>query len=98
MLLHHFRRRHGMNTLMKTRIIKIGNAYGIRIPKLVMEQVGLTEEVEVEVQDNQIIIRPAHPPRYGWDAQFQAMAAQGDDRLLDEPLPATRWETEEWEW
>ena len=43
---------------MKTRLIKIGNSQGIRIPKLLLEQVGLANEVELEVQQDQIVIRP----------------------------------------
>jgi hypothetical protein len=35
--------------------------------------------------------------RSGWDTAFGAMAAQGDDRLLDDPT-ATEWEQTEWEW
>ena len=58
-------------TVMKTRIIKIGNSQGVRLPKLLLAQVDLGEEVEVEVQQNQIVIRPAQGPRHGWDAQFR---------------------------
>lgn len=84
---------------MKTRIIRIGNSQGIRIPKPLLEQSGLGEEVELEVQPNQIIIRSASRPRRGWAEAFQAMAAQGDDVLLDpDVLGESAWEAEEWEW
>jgi antitoxin MazE len=84
---------------MKTRLIKIGNSQGIRIPKLLIDQVGLTNEVEVEASPGQLLIRSARAPRQGWDEQFQAMSAAGDDRLLDrEPLSLTDWEASEWEW
>jgi len=37
-------------------------------------------------------------PREGWDAAFQAMAAQGDDEWLDGELGNTStWDEEEWE-
>jgi hypothetical protein len=42
---------------MKTRIIRIGNSQGFRIPKLYLEQSGLGEEVQLEVQAGEIIIR-----------------------------------------
>jgi antitoxin MazE len=88
-----------MNTIVKTRLIKIGNSHGIRIPKLLLDQIGLVEEVELEVQPDQIVIRPAQSSRYGWEEQFQAMALQGDDRLLDsEALTLTTWDTYEWAW
>ena len=82
---------------MKTRIVKIGNSQGIRIPKLLLERSNLPEEVELEAQDSQIIIRSAKRPRQGWAEAFRAMAERGDDMLLDENLP-TRWDAEEWRW
>jgi antitoxin MazE len=88
-----------MSTVMKTRIIKIGNSQGVRIPKLLLDQTGLGEEVELEVQQNQIVIRPAHRARCNWEDQFKAMAEQGDDKLLDgDVIAPTAWDEDEWEW
>ena len=86
-----------MSTVLKERIIQIGNSRGIRIPKMWLEQLNFREEVELTIEAEQIVIRPAQPPRQGWEQHFRAMAAQGDDRLLD-PLAATEWERDEWEW
>jgi antitoxin MazE len=84
---------------MKAKIIKIGNSQGIRIPKLFLEQTGLGDEVELETQDDQIVIRSASYPRQGWEEAFRAMAEHGDDRLLDDDLIASsKWDQEEWEW
>jgi antitoxin MazE len=84
---------------MRVRIIKIGNSQGIRIPKLFLEQTKLGEEVELEAQDDQIVIRPISYPRQGWEEAFQAMVERGDDQLLDENLIGqTKWDQEEWEW
>lgn len=86
-------------TTIRTRIIKIGNSQGIRIPKVLLDQSGLAEEVELECGDHVIIIRATRKPRAGWDAQFRAMAEHGDDALLDSDHPSlTRWDEEEWEW
>jgi antitoxin MazE len=85
---------------MKTRIVRIGNSQGIRIPKLLLEQAGLPEEVELEVEDGTIVIRSARIPRDGWAKSFQAMAEAGDDKLLDADAIATSstWDDDEWEW
>jgi antitoxin MazE len=84
---------------MKTRIVRIGNSQGIRIPKLLLEQSGLGEEVELVVEDDVIIVRPARQSRSDWAEAFQAMAKHGDDVLLDpEPMGAEDWDEEEWEW
>jgi antitoxin MazE len=82
---------------IKTQIIKIGNSRGIRIPKLLIEHVGLGSEVEITVERDRLIIRPTARPRTGWDEQFRAMAECGDDRMLDELVP-TRLEGNEWTW
>lgn len=88
-----------MTTSVKTHIIKIGNSQGIRIPKLLLQQVGLSNEVEVEAQPGQLVIRPLALVRRDWEQAFQAMAAQGDDRLLDsEPLVLTKWEANDCAW
>ena len=88
-----------MSTVMKTRIVKIGNSHGIRIPKLLLDQLDLGEEVEITAQHDQLVIRPVRRPRYNWEEQFRTMAEQGDDPLLDETvLSLTQWDTDEWEW
>ncbi|MBD2325675.1 AbrB/MazE/SpoVT family DNA-binding domain-containing protein [Alkalinema sp. FACHB-956] len=86
-----------MGTVIKTRIVKIGNSQGVRIPKLLLEQSGIQEEVEIEVQGNCLTIRTAQPRRAGWDEAFTAMATNQDDVLLDEVSP-TDWDQAEWEW
>ncbi len=85
-------------TVVRTRLIKIGNSQGLRIPKIVLEQLNLSDEVELEVQENQLVIRPLVGPRSHWEEQFQAMAANEDDKMLDEIPSLTTWDEEEWEW
>ena len=83
----------------KARIIKIGNSQGIRIPKLLLDQAELREEVELEVQGGALMIRPSRGPRHGWDVQFAKMAETRDDQLLDaESASLSGWDTDEWEW
>ncbi len=82
---------------IRSKVIKIGNSRGIRIPRTVLEQAGLSDEVEMTVEGNKLIILSAQRPRQGWDEKFAVMAEQGDDKLLDEAAP-TRWDEEEWTW
>jgi antitoxin MazE len=84
---------------MKTRIVRLGNSEGIRIPKPLLKQTGLSGEVEISVQDGSLIIKRAHKPRAGWAAAFKNMAENGDDALLDLAAQGlTRWDEDEWEW
>jgi antitoxin MazE len=84
---------------MKSRIVPIGNSRGIRIPKLLLEQTGLSGEVEISAQDDALVIRPVKRPRAGWAPAFQKMARRGDDALLDDPAPSlSDWDEGEWQW
>ncbi|MDY6835458.1 MAG: AbrB/MazE/SpoVT family DNA-binding domain-containing protein [Chloroflexota bacterium] len=88
-----------MGNGIKARIVKIGNSQGVRIPKLLLEQAALGEEVEIEVRGAQLVISPIHSPRADWDDAFSNMALKGDDRLLDtETSSSSSWDDEEWDW
>lgn len=82
---------------MKARIIQIGNSRGVRIPKTLLEQAHLTEEVQIEARADEIVIRSLRQPREGWEEAFRNMAARGDDLLLDEAR-ATSFDEDQWEW
>jgi len=88
-----------MSSAVKTRIVKMGNSKGVRIPKPMLDQLGLGEEVELLVRENQLVIRASKGTRAGWEEQFKRMAEQGDDRLLDEEAARlTRWDRDQWQW
>lgn len=84
---------------MKARIIKIGNSKGIRIPKVLLDQTGLIDDVELEVEQNRIVIRSLSDPRRGWEDSFKLMARNGDDGPLDSSDHLDHpWDNEEWQW
>jgi antitoxin MazE len=84
---------------MKSKIIKIGNSQGVRIPKPLIEQLGMGQDIEILVEENRLVICPADHIRAGWDSAFKTMAQSGDDNLLDgDEAVETRWDKEEWEW
>jgi antitoxin MazE len=87
-----------MSTVIKTRLVKIGNSHGVRIPKLVLDQLNLSADIELEVQADHLIIRPSTRPRADWADQFRQMAEHGDDQLLDSDAATTEWEATEWQW
>ena len=84
---------------IRVRIVQIGNSRGLRLPKQVLAHAGLGDEVELDVRDDHIVVRPARSARMDWDERFRAMAERGDDALLDaDDLVPTRWDETEWEW
>lgn len=67
---------------MKSRIARIGNSRGVRLPKPLIEEAGLAEEVEIQVRDGAIIIAPAARPREGWGEAAQQLRKRNEDALL----------------
>ena len=82
---------------MKARLVQIGNSRGVRLPKPLIEEAGLKDEVELLVRDKTIVIAPAQQPRRGWAEAAERLRHRNEDRLLDPPVPA-RFDEEEWEW
>jgi antitoxin MazE len=81
----------------KTRIVRIGNSQGIRLPKPLLDQAQLPEEVELYAEPGRIVVRAARGPRDGWAEAAKAMRARNEDRLLDEAT-ATAFDVGEWTW
>jgi len=82
---------------MKARLVRIGNSRGVRLPKPLIEEAGLSDEVELQVRDGTVVIRPLRAPRSGWAEAARALRGSPGDVLLDPPTP-TRFDEEEWEW
>ena len=84
---------------MKSKLVRIGNSRGVRLPKTVLEQCGFEDVVELDVQDNRVVIRAANESRSGWDEAFAKMTEHGDDKLLDIDADLrTDWDETEWRW
>ena len=82
---------------IQTKIIRIGNSQGVRIPKAILSLSGIKDNAEMSVEDGSIIIRPLKKVRVGWEESFAAMNAAGDDHLLDNET-TTNWDENEWQW
>ncbi len=82
---------------MKTRIVKIGNSRGIRIPKPLLEQAGLQDEVKLEIDEDGLRITPSANVRRGWSEAAQVIANRGEDGLLDTETQ-TNFDVAEWTW
>jgi antitoxin MazE len=82
---------------MKARIVRVGNSRGVRLPKPLLEQSGLLDEVEIHAEPGRIVIESATRPRVGWGDAAREMAAEGEDGMIDEATP-TRFDGAEWTW
>ena len=82
---------------MKTRLVRIGNSRGVRLPKPLIQEAGLPEEVELRVRQGSIVILPRAGLRSGWAEAARALHLRSGDRLVDE-APPTRFDREGWVW
>lgn len=81
---------------MQTRLVRVGNSTGVRIPKPLLEQAGLEGEVRLRVVPEGIVIEAAHGPREGWAEAARSLVERGESGLLDEATPTAF--DEEWAW
>jgi antitoxin MazE len=82
---------------MKAKLIHIGNSRGVRLPKPLITEARLDDEVDIQVRDGSIIISSMKPPRIGWEESARLIHDRNTDSLLDPPNQ-TKFEQSEWEW
>lgn len=75
-----------MTTKIKAKLIQIGNSRGVRLPKELIEQAGLKDELELIVRDGEILIANHRQPREGWAEAMEAAYKRGDLELTQEDL------------
>ena len=77
---------------MKSRLVKVGNSRGIRLLKALIDEAGLSGEVDIHAEPRLITVRPLEPPRKGWAEAVEETSSEG---LLDDPTP-TEFESTAW--
>jgi antitoxin MazE len=84
---------------IRTKLIRVGNSHGLRIPKSIRDQCGFGATVELTVVDGALVVRPVTEARTGWEEAFRDMHARSHDLLADWETAATSdWDETEWEW
>lgn len=71
---------------MQTRLIPIGNSYGVRLPKSIIKQFDLDKSnLEIVVKEEGILITPVAdvPPLAEWDKLFKEAKKKGYDAEKD---------------
>jgi antitoxin MazE len=82
---------------MLVSVVPIGNSKGIRLPKTILEQLKVSDKLDLEVENQRIILSPlTKEPRTGWrDAFIKMHDEQQDGLFIAETNDA---EAFEWEW
>lgn len=82
---------------MQTKIEKIGDGFGLLLPKELLEACGLGDEVTVTVQNSTLIVSPGpQKARQGWAEALQAIPQAELDRDFEE-LQDFRNAPDEWD-
>lgn len=88
---------------MTVKLVQIGNSKGIRIPKAILKQANLHDEVNLRVEGGQVIIESASNPRAGWEEAFKKAIAKHGNALTEEDrewldAPLSEEADKEWTW
>jgi antitoxin MazE len=81
---------------MKAKLQKIGNSKGIRIPKAMLDEIGLETTVELSIENGRLVIAPVRSTRQDWEERFQDLAVR-ESALLPENLE-NEFDRDEWTW
>lgn len=87
---------------MRSKLVQIGNSMGVRLPKAVLQAVGLRDAVDLRVEEGRLVITPVRRrrrPREGWEEAIRADiekngVPQAEEEWLNMP---NEWDDEGWE-
>ena len=80
---------------MIAKVIQIGNSKGIRIPNQILKEMNIENQIELIISDkkDEIILKPLHKVRDGWNDSFKKMKSTSEDKLIiDDSLDLKEWE------
>jgi antitoxin component of MazEF toxin-antitoxin module len=95
---------------MQTQIVPIGNSFGLRLPKALLDALHLEKasHVSLQLRKGSIVLRPAPKPstkipRTGWfdtpfDASQDDLEGQQEWQALDAALLNDAALDDEWQW
>lgn len=83
---------------MKIKLINIGNSKGLRLPKTIIQQYKLGEDIQVELQEDGILLKPLTKLRTGWLEQFEKAVKPIEQQEKNWMEARNRFDKEEWTW
>lgn len=72
---------------MQVKLVKIGNSYGVRLPKTVIESCEFGSDLELTVKGKSVVLSSDKKPRSGWQEAIE-------EEITTKPLRYLG----EWEW
>ena len=81
---------------MRAKLVRIGNSRGVRLPKAVIAEANLGDEVELVVRKGEVVIKRVRKVREGWAEDARRMVTE-ERRPADDATP-TDFDLFEHEW
>lgn len=72
---------------MRVKLTKIGNSWGIRLPKNVIAECEFKQELNLSVEQKRVILTAVHQERAGWR-----------EKVAENDLSTCTEYGEEWQW
>lgn len=72
---------------MQVKLVKIGNSYGVRLPKTVIDACEFSSDLDLTVKGKSVVLSAEKQPRQGWQDAIQ-------EEINSKPLRYLG----EWEW
>jgi len=82
---------------MQTQIIQIGNSQGIRIPKVLIDELNLSGTIQLTKSDQGLLIS-SNQPRADWKTAFRKAntgLTNEDKQFLNFP---NKFDQDQWQW
>ena len=81
---------------MRAKLVRIGNSKGVRLPKAMIEEAGLGDELEISVRKGEIVIARVKKVREGWAEDARHMKKH--EKPIAPDFPPTHFMLHEHEW
>ncbi|MFA6915044.1 MAG: AbrB/MazE/SpoVT family DNA-binding domain-containing protein [Parachlamydiales bacterium] len=80
-------------------IIHIGNSFGVRIPKTIIQELGFKENMDLvfKVTEDGLLISPEKKAREGWEQEFKSSKKKIKKPSLLSEFP-NEFDKDEWKW
>lgn len=69
--------------MIEAKLIKIGHSLGIRLPKRIISQYGLSGSVLLKETEEGILIYAAQGKKLSWEDTYKAMAQEKEEEWAD---------------
>ncbi len=83
---------------MHAEIRQVGNSKGIILPKSILKQCRFETEIDLEVREEGLLIKPVSGKRAGWKEAFLAAKPENDLESQDWLSFSNESDDKEWVW